>query len=159
MRACTAGGGVGYATRQAYDMFWPTVLFFVLGFAPFGIINGMWSQLAVMRNFAPEGRGIGTTVGSIYNVANVFPFIYVLAESLRSQCSERVVIPDHHLLRHRRRVCARVLLASAGRDLSAQQRSIVIYVCSFLAGGVGCMLGVILYSYIGRFATVCHDGL
>jgi hypothetical protein len=77
---------------QAYDLLVPTILFFVLGFAPFGIINGMWSQLAVMRNSAPEGMQIGTIVGSVYNVANVFPFLYVFVNKF-VKCSDRVVVP------------------------------------------------------------------
>lgn len=141
----------------------PYCLFFILGFAPFAAINSLWAQLVVFRNRVPEGDMIGTVIGSVYNIANIFPIIYVIINSF-IEIPDRVTIPI---------VIAIGIAASAvlgvfweetmhlytAADGHEVRVSWVIYLTTFISGAVGCLLGVVLYSYTARFRPFATTAL
>ncbi len=163
MHKATRSGALGYATRSAASMFVPYCLFFILGFAPFATINSLWAQLVVFRNVVPERDQIGTYIGSVYNAANIFPFIYVALNHWR-EIPERVAIPVVIAVG----VAASAVLAfywgetmhlytdADGHDVRV---SWMIYLATFISGAVGCLLGVVLYSYTARFRPFATTAL
>lgn len=163
MHKATRSGALGYATRSAASMFVPYCLFFILGFAPFATINSLWAQLVVFRNVVPERDQIGTYIGSVYNAANIFPFIYVALNHWR-EIPERVAIPAVIAVG----VAASAVLAfywtetmhlytdADGHDVRV---SWMIYLATFVSGAVGCLLGVVLYSYTARFRPFATTAL
>ena len=42
--------------------------FFCLGFAPFSLINTLWSEVALLRHSVPEGERIGAAISAANNI-------------------------------------------------------------------------------------------
>ena len=69
--------------------------FFVLGFAPFALVNTLWSEVALLRHSAPEGERVGAAIAAANNVGNLTPLLY-MAAAARCALSERWLVAALH---------------------------------------------------------------
>jgi hypothetical protein len=123
--------------------------FFLLGFAPFTLINTLWSQTSIFRSCLPEGNGIATLIGGAYNAATILPLLYMFVVT-RFRLSDRAVSVVGSLFG----VAVAVVLAIFWKDtvpIGGAESSIVVIAMTFAAGIVGALLGIVVFSYAAEF--------
>jgi len=133
------------------------ILFLILGFIPFSFINGLWAEVPIFIHETKEGNSIASLIAASYNVANIFPFLYVFLMSF-VKISEKYSIIFFTLLG----IVSCIVLGffwKGSTHVFGKDISIALLVFSFTSGLVGCTLVLVLYAFASNYRRLFTSAL
>jgi len=135
---------------------------FVLGMGAWITVNGLYQELPIIAQSAPEGYNIFSYAAVLVALSNIWPagFVFARAHLLLSREAKWVKQFDHWTTLLTLGLfgvlsCAFLaLFYDKTILLGGTQRSVPLFVLIFLSGGVDCMTSVLFYPFVAPFPTL-----
>jgi hypothetical protein len=157
------------------------LLFMGIGLSPFFIINGLWSEIPIFTQEAPEGPAVGSLVGTSFQVSFLcFRILSFPSQRVSSHAAFLMmflqaanIVPLFYILivsfiDIRDTVSASVLILVGAADCvflmffwswSLSNRSWGLIVGAFFSGIVGCTMMLVVWSFASRYRTIYTSAL
>ena len=124
---------------------WGSLLFFVMGVAPWLVVNGIFVEMPILVTTQPEGEKIAAIIGAIVQVGNAAPFIYL---PLRYRYGLSLTTTNAVVLV----LClAYTLLIGAFCTDTIAGHSLPLFIITFLAGVSGCLSKVTWFPFAAQY--------
>eukprot|EP00211_Chloroparvula_japonica_P002101 CAMPEP_0119124066 /NCGR_PEP_ID=MMETSP1310-20130426/3796_1 /TAXON_ID=464262 /ORGANISM="Genus nov. species nov., Strain RCC2339" /LENGTH=464 /DNA_ID=CAMNT_0007113955 /DNA_START=135 /DNA_END=1529 /DNA_ORIENTATION=+ len=134
-----------HVDKQRIGKWFSLMLYFLLGLSSWLLVNGAFLELPILFMVSPEGYAIASYIVLAVQVGNIFPVLYVYAFP---QVEVTIAIGVNLLVTE----LAAVLLIFFW-DAVAFDHSVGLIVLSAVAGGVGSMSMVTLFSFASRASS------
>ena len=138
-----------------------SVLFFVMGMSGWWTVNALiWAETPIFVAKTVEKQAIGNWLSVACQVGNIFPFIY---KGVFSKAKQQDILVWSILICQAIAIATGVVAAVAWKvqgDLLGQQHSVVLVLCTVVAGGVGTLSNVTYWALATRYeGTHCTKAM
>lgn len=124
----------------------PHILCAIVGISAWIEINGIFSELGLMKGL-PEGKSIASIIVIIVQIGNVVPLLFsLLPRKPRLRWSMVLVLALG--------ISSLVFLAILWDRtffIFGSERSVMLYVGTFIAAGADCLSNIVFWPYVGQF--------
>jgi riboflavin transporter 2 len=124
----------------------PHLLCAIVGISAWIEINGTFAELGHMKSL-PEGKSIASIIVIIVQIGNIVPLLYTVLP-LKPQLRWSMVIVLGF------GITSLVFLASFWDQtytIFDEERSLMLYIGTFIAAGADCLSNVVFWPYVGQF--------
>lgn len=149
--------------RTDFESSWmvDSLLFFVMGMSGWWTINAiMWAESPIFVAESPEKQSIGNWLSVSCQVGNVFPFIY---KGIFSKAQQAKILSWSILVCQALAIATGVVAAVGWKvqaSLFGEQHSVVLILCTIVAGGVGTLSNVTYWAIATRYpGTHCTKAM
>jgi hypothetical protein len=149
--------------RTDFESSWmiDSVLFFVMGMSGWWTVNAiMWAESPIFVAETPEKQAIGNWLSVSCQVGNVFPFIY---KGIFSKAQQAKILSWSILVCQALAIATGVVAAVGWKvqaSLFGEQHSVVLILCTIVAGGVGTLSNVTYWAIATRYpGTHCTKAM
>jgi riboflavin transporter 2 len=124
----------------------PHLLCAIVGISAWIEINGIFSELGLMKNL-PEGKSIASIIVIIVQIGNIVPLLFSLLPNKPQLRWSMVLVLSIGI--------SSLILLAICWDKTAyifgKERSLMLYVGTFIAAGADCLSNIVFWPYVGQF--------
>ena len=132
--------------KMLSEMWVPHLLCAIVGISAWIEINGLFSELGLLKSL-PEGYGIASILVIIVQIGNLVPLCF-------SMLPKKPRLPVSMIIVLSMGVSSLVFLACLW-DMTVvifgKERSLLLYIGTFMAAGADCLSNIVFWPYVGQF--------